>query len=113
MIIKLYQPPTRNWLLIAEQLDDPQGWDRFIPSHTVASERWRFDCLVKELAAGKLKIKVCKDLLKRGTSVFEYDWNDAESEILCHAMEAADRLGQDLLLGSPAGIDETNPLRAA
>lgn len=110
MIIKLYQPPTRNWLLIAEQLDDPQDWDRFLPSHTVSSQRWLFDCMVKELAAGKLKLKPCKELLRRGTSVFEYDWEAEEDDIIGHAMEMADKLGLDLLLGAPEAIA---PLRAA
>ena len=102
MIIKLFQPPTTNWILIAEQLDDPPTWDRFIPSHTATSERWRFDCLAKDTATDfQVKVKPCKEMLKRGTSVFEYDWETAEGDILCHAMQVADMLGVELLIGAP------------
>ena len=112
MIIKLIQPPTRNWLIIAEQLDDPSGWDRFLPSHTVSSERWCFDSTVKQKASGKLNLKPCKDLLKSGTSVFEYSWEAEEGDILMHAMEVAESMGHHLLLGTEAQ-GASSPLQAA
>ena len=112
MIIKLIQPPSRNWLIIAEKLDDPSGWDRFLPCHTVSSERWCFDSKVKEKALGKLTLKPCKDFLKVGTSVFEYSWDAEEADILIHAMEVAESLGLDLLLGCEAECTNS-PLRAA
>ncbi len=98
MIIRLFQPPTKNWLLIAEQLDDPSTWDRFVPCHTTDSQRWQFECKVKE-AAGELTIKPCKDLMARGTSVFEYDWQIEEDDILSHAIKVAETLGFELLMG--------------
>lgn len=102
MIIRLFQPRTRNWLLIAEQLDDPQNWDRFVPCHTAGSERWQFDCTVKEEAAlRKIQLKPCKDLLTRGFSVFEYDWNTLDDEILDHAMQVAAHLNRELEVGAP------------
>jgi len=102
MIIKLFQPSTRNWLLIAEGLNDPPSWDRFLPCHTVASERWLFDSTVKKLAAGKLKFKPCKELLRSGTSVIEYDWEIAEEDILFHAMEVAENLRLELIFDAPS-----------
>ncbi len=102
MIMRLYQPPTNNWLLVAEQLDDPPTWDRFLPSHTSSSQRWRFDNSVKEAASHGLKLKPCKELLRRGISAFEYDWAAPEDEILCHAMQVADALGLELLMGGLA-----------
>jgi hypothetical protein len=96
MIIRLIQPPTKNWLLIAEQLDDPSMWDRFVPCHTADSQRWRFDCVVKESCSTTVKLKPCKEMLTRGVSVFEYDWNAGEDDILAHAMQVADLLGLDL-----------------
>ncbi len=107
MIIKLYQPPTTNWILIAELLDDPQTWDRFIPCHTADSQRWRFDCTVKQKADNTIKLKPCKELMKRGTSVFEYDWATEESDILVHAMEVADALGLELLMEAPGSAGKT------
>ena len=68
MIIKLFQPPSKNWLLIAEQLDDPATWDRFIPTHSPESQRAQFESCVEQTAESKLKLKPCKELLKRGTS---------------------------------------------
>jgi len=102
MIIKLFQPPTKYWLLVAEQLDDPAVWDRFLPSHTHDSQRWQFDCTVKQTAGASLSLKPCKELLKRGTSAFEYDWTTEEDTILEHAMQVAETLGLDLLMEMPA-----------
>ena len=108
MIIKLFQPTTKNWLLIAEQLNDPPTWDRFVPCHTTASERWQFDCAVKEQAAeAGLKLKPCKDLLSCGTSVFEYDWNTLDDDILSHAMQVADELHLELVMEAPSGSKYT------
>jgi hypothetical protein len=109
MIIKLFQPASKNWLLIAEQLDDPETWDRFVPCHTTKSQRWQFESTVKEHAAGLgLKLKVCKDLLKHGTSVFEYDWNTLDDDILGHAMQVADILQIELQMGAPTSPSESS-----
>jgi hypothetical protein len=102
MIIKLFQPPTRCWLLIAEGLDDPPTWDRFLPSHSASSQRWKFDCAVKETSDG-IKLAQCRDLMKRGTSVYEYDWETQEDVILCHAIQVAEFLDQDLVMEAPSG----------
>lgn len=102
MIIKLYQPPSKSWLLIAEELDDPATWDRFLPCHSASSDRGRFDSIAKEAASIDLKLKPSKDLLKRGTSVFEYDWQTDEGDVLIHAMQVADKLGLELLMDAPA-----------
>ncbi len=102
MIIKLFQPPTGSWLLIAELLNDPPTWDRFIPSHSVDSERSKFDTAAKAKAGDELSLKPCKDLLKRGTSAFEYDWNTEEDDVLSHALEVADAFGVELLFAAPA-----------
>lgn len=112
MIIKLIQPPTRNWLIVAEQLDDPNGWDRFLPCHTVNSERWCFDSTVKQAAVGRFKVSPCKELLKTGTSVFEYCWEADEADILMHAMEVAESLGTELALGSETPV-ASNPPKVA
>ena len=101
MILRLFQPPSKNWLLVAEQLDDPQSWDRFLPCHTAESQRWQFDCMTKKLAQGQVKLKLCNELLKRGTSVFEYDWQTDEDEILAHAMEVSEGLNAELLMDAP------------
>ena len=102
MIIKLFQPPTRGWLLIAEQLDDPSTWDRFVPSHSATSDRARFGSVVIEIAGSALRLKPCKELLKRGTSVFEYDWEIEEGDVLGHAIEVAEALGLELFIEAPA-----------
>lgn len=103
MIIKLFLPQTRNWILAAEQLDDPTGWDRFVPCHSQTSQRWQFENTVKDLAETISKdhlcrMKPCKDLLARGTSVFEYAWEMEEDDILSHALLVADNLALDLLM---------------
>jgi hypothetical protein len=111
MIIKLFQPPTKNWLLIAEHLNDPPTWHRFVPCHTTDSERWQFDSAVKvEAAANGLKLKPCKELLALGVSVFEYDWNTSDDDILHHAMQVAELLRLGLAMEAPAaqlGADYT------
>src|ERR1700733_8785917 len=106
MIIRLVQPPTKNWILLAEQLDDPATWDRFIPCHTVSSQRWTFDCAVKEAAGKTVVLKPCKDMLKCGTSAFEYDWNTEEDEILSHAMQVAENLHLELIMSAPTSPRE-------
>jgi hypothetical protein len=104
MIIRLYQPPTKNWLLVAEQLDDPPTWDRFVPCHTTQSQRWQFECAVKEKAAENgLKLQPCKEMLCCGLGVFEYDWNSNDDDILSHAMLVAESFGLELAMESPAG----------
>jgi len=103
MIIKLTNACASNWLLIADQLNDPEGWSRFVPCHPVDSDRSRFESLVAETAAYYVKLKACKHLLMRGRSAFEYDWEMEEETILGHAMEVAARLGIDLEIG-----DETS-----
>ena len=102
MIIKLYQPPTKNWLLIAEQLDDPSTWDRFVPCHSPSSQRGLFDKVAKELADSNFQLKLCKDILSRGTSVFEYSWDSAEDDILTHALQVAEAFGLDIRMEPPA-----------
>lgn len=101
MLVRLFQPPTKNWLIVAEQLDDPPTWDRFLPCHTSDSQRWKFDCAVKEAAGDFVRVSACKDMIKRGTSAFEYDWNIEEDYILSHAMKVAEILGLDLVMGAP------------
>jgi len=113
MIIKLFQPPAKCWLLIAEQLDDPPTWDRFLPCHSNTSERWQFDFVAKEAAGSDVKIKPCKELLKRGTSIFEYDWEAEEGDILCHAIQVADTLGLELLMDAPATVGSSSGRTAA
>jgi len=102
MKIKLFKPSTYDWLLIAEDLDDPAAWNRFVPCHTADSQRWKFECVVKQYSASDcLKLKQCKELLTRGLSVYEYDWNAEEEEILSHAMEVAADLELELLMEAP------------
>lgn len=101
MIIKLFQPPFGNWVIVAELLNDPPTWDRFIPSHTADSERSRFDSAAKLAASCNLKLKPCENLLKRGTSAFEYDWAADESDVLSHALEVADTFGLELCICVP------------
>ncbi len=102
MIIRLFQPASKNWLIVAEQLDDPATWDRFLPCHTAESERWSFDCTVKEAAGDFVRLLPCKDLIRRGTSAFEYDWNTEEDFVLSHAMQVARKLGLELSMDPPA-----------
>ncbi len=107
MIIKLFHPAFNNWLIVAEELDDPKVWDRFLPCHTVQSERWKFDTTVKELADSKLKLTLCRNFLKRGTSAFEYDWNAEETDVLDHAIRVAEELGLDLNFSPPVSPNKT------
>jgi hypothetical protein len=113
MIIKLFQPTTRNWLLIAEKLNDPNTWDRFVPTHGPDSERSRFDKSVMAIATNGAKLKSCKELLKHGTRVFEYDWNTDEDLILGHAMAVADSLGLELLMDAPTPSGSADRVYAA
>jgi hypothetical protein len=112
MIIRLFQPPTKNWLLLAEDLDDPAAWDRFLPCHSADSQRRKFEVMVKETAK-TIKIKSCKELLKRGTSVFEYDWDTNEDVILAHAMEVAENFGLELLMEAPTAAGAGRQTSAA
>jgi hypothetical protein len=107
MILKLYQPAFNNWLLIAEDLDDPSVWDRFLPCHTVESERWKFENTVKNLAGPNLKLALCRAYLRRGVSVFEYDWTMEEGDILDHAVRVADSFGIELLFSPPNSPKKT------
>jgi hypothetical protein len=45
-------------------------------------------------------LKLRKDLLRSGISVFEYDWSVDEEAILEHAMEVATLLEAELVLGA-------------
>jgi len=98
MIIKLIQPPSHYWLLIGDQLNDPDTWTRFIPCHTSDSDRYLFDSTVRSSGAMATKLKAQKDLMRRGRSVFEYDWQSDETDILAHAMQVADQLGLELII---------------
>ena len=107
MIIKLFHPAFNNWLIVAEELDDPKVWDRFLPCHTIQSERWKFDTTVKELAETKVKLAPCRSYLKRGMSAFEYDWNSDEEDVLDHAMRVADVFGLELNFSPPGSPNST------
>jgi hypothetical protein len=104
MIIMLINPPIRNWLLIGDQLNDPQDWTRFVPCHSANSDRYLFDSTVKEMSSG-IKIKLCPNLLSRGRSVFEYDWETDEAVILAHALSIAEKIDAELSFG-----EQTDPL---
>lgn len=118
MIIKLFLPQTKNWILAAEQLDDPTGWDRFVPCHSQTSQRWQFEMTAKEIAETISKdhlcqLKPCKDLLVRGTSVFEYSWDMEEDDILSHALLVADSFSLDLLMAPLETASNTGGRHAA
>lgn len=98
MIIKLVQPPSHYWLLIGDQLNDPDTWTRFIPCHTSDSERYLFDATVRSSGAMATKLKAQKELQRRGRSVYEYGWDLDETDILAHAMQIADQLGLELVI---------------
>jgi len=99
MIIKLIQPPAKNWLLIAAELNDPPMWDRFVPCHTTESQRWQYESTVKiEAASTGLALKQCKEMLSKGVCVFEYNWEAADDDILLHAMQVADQLNVELTI---------------
>jgi hypothetical protein len=102
MIIKLFQPPARNWLLIAEDLKDPDTWDRFVPTHSPNSERFAFDKVVAQTAGNSITLKVYKDLLKRGSSAYEYAWDTDQEIVISHALNVADALGADLEIAEPS-----------
>jgi len=107
MIIKLIQLPATNWLLIAQELNDPVTWDRFLPSHTADSDRYRFETMVRRTATN-VSLTPRKEMLKAGVSVFEYDWNSEEDEILAHAMDVAGQLDSELIIG-----EQIKPVSAA
>lgn len=102
MIVRLMEPTAAscacNWLLQAEGLRDPVGWTRFLPFHSTDSDRFRFDTTVRELHPG-VKVLLRKNLLDEGVSIFEYDWSVAEDVVLEHAMQVAESLGTELVLG--------------
>jgi hypothetical protein len=102
MLIKLFQSQSSNWLLMAEHLDDPPTWDRFVPSHNLNSERSNFDKIVISTAGNSIKIKVYKQLLKCGSSAYEYEWDTDEEAIISHAIQVAEDLKVDLQFDSPA-----------
>ncbi len=54
------------------------------------------------MAGEQIKLKVCKDLLKRGSSAYEYDWDIEEDVILSHAIQVAESLGVNLEIGAPS-----------
>jgi hypothetical protein len=99
MIITLLQHPTKGWLLMAQQLDDPETWDRFVPTHSMQSERFHFEQATMTAAGVQIKIKICKDMLKRGVSAYEYDWQTDEDAIITHALQVSDALGVELVMG--------------
>jgi hypothetical protein len=104
MIIKLIQPPAHNWLIIADQLNDPETWTRFIPCHTADSERYKFETVIRTTCDDSITLKPSKELMKRGRCVYEYDWQVNETDILMHAMQVAEQLGMEL---DVAGSAET------
>jgi hypothetical protein len=113
MIIKLFQSSTLGWLLIAEQLVDPPTWDRFLPNHSPESDRARFDNRAKAEAEGNIKIKSCKEMLKPGTSVFQYDWQVDEGDVLVHAMQVSEAVGCELVFAEPAIAGSSSSRTAA
>ncbi len=64
--------------------------------------------MVKQYSASEgLKLKQCKELLTRGLSVYEYDWNAEDDQILSHAMAVAADMELDLLMEAP----NPNPIK--
>lgn len=98
MQLRLLEPNARNWIIVAEELNDPQEWNRFVPCHTHDSERFLFESTVRTLDAS-IKLAVCKELLTAGVCAFEYSWDTDEDALLQHAMKLADRLAVDLQIG--------------
>ncbi|MBC7998032.1 MAG: hypothetical protein IAF58_08830 [Leptolyngbya sp.] len=97
MQIRLIEPQLKNWLLVAEGLNDPQGWNRFVPCHDHNSERFLFEGSARETTA--IKLNLCKELLVAGSCSFEYSWDTAEDDVLEHAMDIAEKLGVELIIG--------------
>src|ERR1700730_16751313 len=100
MLIRICQASAGNWLLIAENINDPQEWTRFLPCHQADSERFKFDSTVKQsLDKTPYAVRLCKPMLVRGKSVHEYEWTMPEEDILAHAMDIAETLHVELLIG--------------
>lgn len=97
MQIRLIEPALKNWLLVAEGLNDPQGWNRFVPCHDHNSERFLFEGIARETTT--IKLNLCKDLLVAGSCTFEYAWDTCEDEVLEHAISIAEKLGVELFIG--------------
>ncbi len=100
MNVKLFNPATKNWLLIAEDLNDPATWNRLTPCE-MDSERFLFETTVRRSASPKVKVQLCREMLSFGVSVFEYDWQTEEEDIIFHALQVAETLRLELLLESP------------
>jgi hypothetical protein len=83
--------------LIADQLNDPESWSRFVPCHSSESERYLFESTVR--GAGESLLKARKELMSRGRSVYEFDWQMSETDILTYATELAERLAAELVIG--------------
>jgi hypothetical protein len=102
MFVRLIEPcsvtAANNWMLTAEELDDPAGWSRFHPFTSEDSERTRFERCVREQPLHP-KPALCKTLLRAGLSVFEYDWELCDDAILEHAMAVAEYFGVELAVG--------------
>jgi hypothetical protein len=100
MLVRICQSSAGSWLLIGDQLNDPEDWTRFLPCHSANSERFKFDAAVKQ-SSDKLpfKLSASKTLMVWGRSVYEYDWRVGDDELLAHAMQIAEGFNVELFLG--------------
>lgn len=100
MNIKLYNPATSNWLLIAEGLNDSPMWNRLVPCE-MDSERFLFETTARRNAGANVKLKQVNEMQSFGVCVLEYDWQTAEDDVIHHALLVAELLNAELLLEPP------------
>jgi hypothetical protein len=109
MILKLLPPSgSLNWLLVAQELNDPSNWSVFLLNHGAETERFRFEQVAQELAVAPVTLTPYRLKCKMGTCTLEYGWDAEYDRIRKHAIAVAGKLEMELLLPEPGQV----PIRA-
>ena len=100
MKLKLLAPAsTRNWMLVAEGLVDPDNWSIFLLNHGPDTDRFRFESTVQQVSAETNAILNSYRLMcGRSLCAFEYAWQTPLAAVRSHAVRVAELLSIDIEL---------------
>ena len=98
MKLKLLMPASSlNWMLLAEDLNDPADWSQFLLNHGPDTDRYRLEEAVQKASAEhQVVLSAYRLLCKRGQLGLEYAWQCDPRKVKAHAQRVAELLSTDI-----------------